>query len=155
MRYRAEAAGDPAVTGLRAFWVTPGGGLEEGETARAGACRELREETGIVRAEAVLGAPVAEREGDLWIGGVLTRCVEWFYLARAGSERLDLGGWTGQERDDITDVRWFAPDELRTADRWDDLIAPSGAGGFFAACAEGATPRGVTDLSRGFDGGAR
>ena len=47
--------GDPAVPGPR-FWWTVGGGIEAGESARAGAVRELHEETGlIVAADALVG----------------------------------------------------------------------------------------------------
>jgi 8-oxo-dGTP pyrophosphatase MutT (NUDIX family) len=48
---------DPAVSGPR-FWWTVGGGLEPGESARAGAVRELHEETGLLVAEEALVGPV-------------------------------------------------------------------------------------------------
>jgi 8-oxo-dGTP pyrophosphatase MutT (NUDIX family) len=48
---------DPAVPGPR-FWWTVGGGLEPGESARAGAVRELHEETGLLVAEEALVGPV-------------------------------------------------------------------------------------------------
>ncbi|MFK7884518.1 MAG: NUDIX hydrolase [Phycisphaerales bacterium] len=146
MRYRAETAGDPKVTGVGAFWVTPGGGLEDGESAADGASRELREETGIVRSVTELGEVVAEREAALWIGGVKTRCFESFFVVKARSERLDRKGWTDSERGDITDVCWFDADALRTAGEWDDELGPRGAGWYFASCAEGNVPSGVTRL---------
>jgi 8-oxo-dGTP pyrophosphatase MutT (NUDIX family) len=49
--------GDPAVPGPR-FWWTVGGGLEAGESARAGAVRELHEETGLLVAEDALIGPL-------------------------------------------------------------------------------------------------
>jgi len=48
---------DPS-TPDRPFWFTVGGGLEPGETARAGAVRELYEETGLVVSEDDLVGPV-------------------------------------------------------------------------------------------------
>lgn len=48
---------DPAVPGPR-FWWTVGGGLEPGESARAGAVRELHEETGLEVPEESLVGPV-------------------------------------------------------------------------------------------------
>lgn len=146
MRYRAERAGDPATTGIGAFWVAPGGGLDAGELPSDGARRELFEETGIVRSAAELGHHVAEREAELWIGGVLTRCFEWFFLVRADSEGVDRSGWTEAERGHITDVRWFDADALRRAGEWDDELGPRGAGWFLARCAEGDVPEGITRL---------
>lgn len=40
------------------FWFTVGGGIEAGETDRGAAVRELREETGLIVAEADLVGPV-------------------------------------------------------------------------------------------------
>jgi 8-oxo-dGTP pyrophosphatase MutT (NUDIX family) len=48
---------DPAVPGPR-FWWTVGGGLDAGESARAGAVRELHEETGLLVAEDALVGPL-------------------------------------------------------------------------------------------------
>jgi 8-oxo-dGTP pyrophosphatase MutT (NUDIX family) len=48
---------DPAVPGPR-FWWTVGGGLEPRESARAGAVRELHEETGLLVAERALVGPL-------------------------------------------------------------------------------------------------
>ncbi len=141
-RYRAGAAGDPKVTGIGAFWVPPGGGAEPGETAAACAVRELREETGIALDEAALGEPVALREAALWIRGVRTWCEEWFFVVRVASEDVDRAGWTEDERGDVDRVEWFGAEALRGADGWDALLAPKGAGWFYAACAEG----------RGFEG---
>lgn len=51
---------DPGIPGSR-WWVTPGGGLEPGETPAENAARELREETGLTVTPAMLGEPVMSR----------------------------------------------------------------------------------------------
>jgi 8-oxo-dGTP pyrophosphatase MutT (NUDIX family) len=48
---------DPSAP-ARPFWFSVGGGLEPGETPRAGAVRELHEETGLVVSEDDLVGPV-------------------------------------------------------------------------------------------------
>ncbi|HMQ65784.1 MAG TPA: NUDIX domain-containing protein, partial [Arachnia sp.] len=53
----AHDAQDPA----RSWWFTIGGGIDDGESARDAAVREVREETGIVLAPEDLVGPVALR----------------------------------------------------------------------------------------------
>lgn len=52
---------DPGLPGVR-WWVTPGGGLDPGETPRQAAVRELEEETGLVTPSDALLGPVAVRQ---------------------------------------------------------------------------------------------
>ena len=64
------------------FWLTPGGAIEPGETAREAAARELYEETGITVTPASLLGPVWRREHRFEWDGVVIHQQEEFYLAR-------------------------------------------------------------------------
>lgn len=91
-------------------WLTPGGGMDPGETIAETALREVAEETGI--ADVRLG-PV------IWYGEDSRRSGEWqvlfrehFVVAHAATEILAAEGWTTHEQDQILEMRWWTPAEL-------------------------------------------
>jgi ADP-ribose pyrophosphatase YjhB (NUDIX family) len=97
------------------LWDTPGGFLEEGEEPLAGLRRELREETGLeVEPRRFLGAYMDTYGEGPEAGSVLN--LVWEASIVSGEMRA---------ADDVSEVRWFAPDELPAEDefafRW---IAP-------------------------------
>jgi 8-oxo-dGTP diphosphatase len=93
------------------YWATPGGALEAGESFEDAACRELFEETGILR-DAV-GQHVAEREFAFQLhGGEYVMAEERFFLVRVTDQSLSRDHWTPIEIEVMTDHRWWSVEEL-------------------------------------------
>jgi 8-oxo-dGTP diphosphatase len=83
-------------------WDVPGGFLEEGEHPLDGLRRELEEETGLgVEPGAFVGAWI-DRYGD---GDHAPFTLNLFW-------RASLAGGEPRPGDDVSELRWFAPDEL-------------------------------------------
>src|ERR1700759_196900 len=92
-------------------WATPGGGLNQGEDFRAGALRELAEETGW--ADTPLGDEVLRRELTMEYGGCLVRQRERLYLARTTVPEREIRGVEAMHASDrIAAWRWGPLGEL-------------------------------------------
>lgn len=102
---------DPGLTGST-WWMTPGGGIDPGETESQAAVRELREETGLKIAESDLIGPIATRTVHHGYSDKITHQHEVFYVVRTERFRLDLSGHTVDEQLTVLDHRWWTLDEL-------------------------------------------
>ena len=108
------------------WWVTPGGGVDPGESDHQAAVRELWEETGLVIDAASLGGPVLTREVVHGYSDKIVDQLEVFFSARVPAFEVDTARHTAEEQLTVADIRWWPLDEIvRTHDDiWPrDLLA--------------------------------
>lgn len=104
---------DPARPDHR-YWFTVGGGLADGESAVAGAARELYEETGLRLPPAALGEPVWREVTSFPFDGVWYRQEQEFFLVRVDRWEVVTHGFDEVERASIDSYRWWSITELAT-----------------------------------------
>ncbi len=100
-----------SVPAQKTRWITPGGGVEPGETHAEAARRELWEETGLRIAD--LGRVVWREDFSVdYVGGDHdTGHVEFFAL-RTESFVPSSDNWTEGEKVDVLEHRWWSLAEL-------------------------------------------
>jgi 8-oxo-dGTP pyrophosphatase MutT (NUDIX family) len=105
---------DPGLAGPPTFWITPGGGLDPGETAEQAAIRELAEETGLVLDPALLRGPIAHRTVVHGYSDKIVEQDETYFVATVASFVVDVAGHTADEQTTFIGHRWWRRDEIRS-----------------------------------------
>ncbi len=104
---------DPEL-GLEPRWLTPGGGIDAGESIAEAAVRELLEETGLKVSQSELGELWWQTSGRWdWSDGVHYQTyTDNLYLLRVTDFVMSSELWTPEEHRDILEARWWSVSEL-------------------------------------------
>ena len=104
---------DPEL-GLEPRWLTPGGGIDAGESLHEAAVRELLEETGLKVSQEELGELWWQTSGRWdWSDGIHYQTyTDSIFLLRVDDFELSNDLWTPEEHRDILESRWWNVSEL-------------------------------------------
>lgn len=113
MQIKPDFAIDPKRPELVAYWITPGGGVRDGERIEAAIVRELAEETGFC--DLAPGPFIHSLDQELMWKGELTIIRDHYFLVRAPQTDLSIDQMEEEERSIFQGYRWWPVCDLRAA----------------------------------------
>ncbi|WP_168801606.1 NUDIX hydrolase [Glycomyces buryatensis] len=129
------------------YYVTVGGGIEDGETLAEAAVREVFEETGLRLRTDELG-PVAARTEGYWSDSpdLLIYSRDAYFFARVPHFEPIRDRLVGTEGAEFTEARWLTLDQLRAADA---LVFPGRVADLLSQLLDGTIPIAPLDIPWG------